>query len=232
MEIAELRQADAKDRRALENTLKPIIAAPPELLPVNRKGLHPYMALNRIFVVAFTNERGAISLPSEDRRWFVIWCEADKLPEADATALWTWYTRQNGFGAVAHYLSTYDVSAWCPTAPPPMTEAKMILIDAAMSPAEAILVDAIRSRSGDFASGVIAGPFHGILDRVRYPAHVKTPPQGALFHALKEAGWVDMGRIHSREYSTKKHIFRAPELAGAAKSELRAMVEKKPAVAG
>ncbi len=113
-----------------------------------------------------------------------------------------------------------------------MTEAKMILIDAAMSPAEAILVDAIRSRSGDFASGVIAGPFHGILDRVRYPAHVKTPPQGALFHALKEAGWVDMGRIHSREYSTKKHIFRAPELAGAAKSELRAMVEKKPATAG
>ena len=232
MEIAELRQADAKDRRALENTLKPIIAAPPELLPVNRKGLHPYMALNRIFVVAFTNERGAISLPSEDRRWFVLWCDADKLPEADATALWTWYTRQGGFATVAHYLSTLDVSAWCPTAPPPMTEAKMILIDAAMSPAEAILVDAIRSRSGDFASGVIAGPFHGILDRVRYPAHVKTPPQGALFHALKEAGWVDMGRIHSREYSTKKHIFRAPELAGAAKSELRAMVEKKPAVAG
>jgi hypothetical protein len=31
MEIAELRQAEAKDRRALENTLKPIIAAPPEL---------------------------------------------------------------------------------------------------------------------------------------------------------------------------------------------------------
>jgi hypothetical protein len=227
MEIAELRQSQAQDRRAIENTLKPLIAAPPELLPVNRKGLHPYLALNRIFVVAFTNERGAISLPSEDRRWFVLWSDADRLSEADAGALWNWYTRQDGFGAVAHYLMTYDVSAWCPTAPPPMTEAKMILIDAAMSPAEAALVSAIRNRIGDFRDGVICGPFHAILDRVQFPAHVKTPPQAALFHALKEAGWVDMGRLHSRDYSTKKHIFRAPELAGVSKSDLRVMVETK-----
>jgi hypothetical protein len=227
MEIAELRQAQATDRRAIENTLKPLIAAPPELLPVNRKGLHPYLALNRILVVAFTNERGAISLPSEDRRWFVLWCDADKLPEADATALWTWYTRQNGFGAVAHYLATFDVSAWSPTAPPPMTEAKMILIDAAMSPAEAALVSAIKGRVGDFACGVIGSPFHAVLDRVAFPAHVKTPPQAALFHALKEAGWIDMGRLHSREFNSKKHIFCAPDLADAAKSELRAMVEPK-----
>ena len=227
MEIIELRQAEVKDRRAIENTMKPIIAAPPELLPVNRKGLHPYMALNRIFVVAYTNERGAISLPSEDRRWFVLWCEADRLPTGEADTLWNWYKNQNGFGAVAQYLNTYDVSAWSPTAPPPMTEAKLILIDAAMSPAEAVLLERIRAREGDFACGVIAAPFHPILDRVRYPAHVKTPPPAALFHALKEAGWVDMGRIHSREYNSKKHIFRAPELAGMPKSELRALAETK-----
>lgn len=227
MEIAELRQSQAQDRRAIENTLKPLIAAPPELLPVNRKGLHPYLALNRILVVAFTNERGAISLPSEDRRWFVLWCDADRLPEADATSLWTWYTRQDGFAIVAHYLASLDVSAWCPTAPPPMTEAKSILIDAAMSPAEAVLVAAIKGRTGPFRDGVIAGPFHATVDCVQYPAHVKTPPQAALFHALKEAGWVDMGRLHSRDYSTKKHVFRAPELAGVSKSDLRSMVEMK-----
>ena len=209
-----------------------MIAAPPELLPVNRKGLHPYLALNRILVVAFTNERGAISLPSEDRRWFVIWCDADRLSESAASSLWNWYTHQDGFARVAHYLMTYDVSAWCPTAPPPMTEAKMILIDAAMSPAEAVLVSAIKGRVGPFKDGVISGPFHAVTDCVQYPAHVKTPPAAALFHALKEAGWVDMGRLHSRDHSTKKHIFRAPELAGTLKSDLRAMVEKKPATAG
>jgi hypothetical protein len=96
----------------------------------------------------------------------------------------------------------------------------------------AVLVAAIKGRTGPFKDGVIAGPFHAIMDCVQYPAHVKTPPQAALFHALKEAGWVDMGRIHSRDYNTKKHIFRAPELAGMLKSDLRAMVEKKPATAG
>jgi hypothetical protein len=41
MVINELRQSEAKDRRALENQLKPLIAAPPDMLPINRKGLHP-----------------------------------------------------------------------------------------------------------------------------------------------------------------------------------------------
>jgi hypothetical protein len=39
----ELRQSEAIDRRALENRLKPILAAPPELLTVQRKGQHPYI---------------------------------------------------------------------------------------------------------------------------------------------------------------------------------------------
>ena len=226
MEIAELRQAEAKDRRALENTLKPIIAAPPELLMVNRKGMHPYMALNRVFVIAFSNERVAISLPSEDRRWFVLWCEAQKLPEAQAVSLWNWYQHRGGFEAVAHYLHTRDVSDWNPTAPPPMTEAKLIMVEHGMSTAESFLVDQMRRRVGEFARGAIASPFHAVCDRLQglAPAGVKIV-QGALLHALKEANWVDMGRVASRQHGTKKHIFCAPEYVKATKSELREMVE-------
>jgi hypothetical protein len=40
--INELKEPDAATRRQLANQLKPIIAAPPEMLPINRKGLHPY----------------------------------------------------------------------------------------------------------------------------------------------------------------------------------------------
>jgi hypothetical protein len=226
MEIAELRQAEAKDRRALENTLKPIIAAPPELLMVNRKGLHPYMALNRVFVIAFSNERVAISLPSEDRRWFVLWCDASKLPEAQAVSLWNWYQHRAGFEAVAHYLHTRDVSDWNPSAPPPMTEAKLIMVEHGMSTAESFLVDQMTRRVGEFSRGAIASPFHAVCDRLQglAPAGVKIV-QAALLHALKEAGWIDMGRIASRLHGTKKHIFCAPELAKATKSELRDMVE-------
>jgi hypothetical protein len=226
MEIAELRQAEAKDRRALENTLKPIIAAPPELLMVNRKGMHPYMALNRVFVIAFSNERVAISLPSEDRRWFVLWCAAPKLPEAQAVSLWNWYQHRAGFEAVAHYLHTRDVSAWNPSAPPPMTEAKLIMVEHGMSTAESFLVDQMTRRVGEFSRGVIGAPFHAVCDRLQglAPAGVKIV-QAALLHALKEAGWVDMGRIASRQYGTKKHIFCTPDMVDTSKSDLRALVE-------
>jgi hypothetical protein len=213
MEIAELRQAEAKDRRALENTLKPIIAAPPELLMVNRKGLHPYYALNRVFVIAFSNERVAISLPSEDRRWFVIWCAAPKLPEAQAVSLWNWYQHRGGFEAVAHYLHTRDVSDWNPNAAPPLTEAKAIMVEHGMSTAESFLVDQLRRRVGEFSRGVIASPFHGVCDRLQgmAPSGVKIV-QAALLHALKEANWVDMGRVASRTYSTKNTSFAPPSM--------------------
>jgi len=229
MEIAELRQAEAKDRRALENTLKPIIAAPPELLMVNRKGLHPYYALNRVFVVAFSNERVAISLPSEDRRWFVLWSEAGKLPEAEAVSLWNWYEHRGGFAAVAAYLHSRDVSAWNPNAAPPMTEAKAIMVEHGMSGAESFLVNLIKARQRAFSSGVVGAPFYAICDELQLyaPAGIKIVPP-ALLHALKEAGWVDMGRLASREYQTKKHIFCAPELAKSNKSDLRRAIEKAP----
>jgi hypothetical protein len=227
MEIAELRQSEAKDRRALENTLKPIIAAPPELLTIQRKGLHPYMALNRVLVVAFSNERAAISIPSDDRRWFCLWAEASRMPEADAVSLWNWYQNRGGFAAVAAYLHARDVSAFNPGGTPPMTEAKMIMVEQGRSMGESYLVDIITRRLGDFAEGVVAAPFYSLCDRLQGQAApgVKLVP-AALMHALKEAGWLDCGRLASREHSTKKHVFCAPEMGALSKSELRRLAEK------
>jgi hypothetical protein len=235
MEIAELRQSEAKDRRALENSLKPIIAAPPEFLSVHRKGLHPYESLNRILVVAFTNERAAISIPSDDRRWFCLWSDAGRLPETDAQALWGWYrgnSGNSGMAAVAAYLRDRDVSAFNPGAAPPMTEAKAIMIDQGRSTAESYLVEMITARLGEFASGVIASPFYALCDRLAGAAPTGAKiPQVALLHALREAGWVDIGRVHTSEFQTKKHIFCAPELASTSRAELRRMIEQVPAPA-
>jgi hypothetical protein len=107
-----------------------------------------------------------------------------------------------------------------------MTEAKLIMVEHGMSTAESFLVDQMRRRVGEFARGAIASPFHAVCDRLQglAPAGVKIV-QGALLHALKEANWVDMGRVASRQHGTKKHIFCAPEYVKATKSELREMVE-------
>jgi hypothetical protein len=225
-----LRQAEAKDRRALENNLKPLIAAPPELLSVNRKGLAPYYALNRLFVLAYSNERAAISLPSDDRRWFVVWSDAERMVEADSRALWRWYAA-GGLSAVCAHLYARDVSSFNAGMTPPMTEAKQVLISLGMSTAESYLVDLMQRREGVFAKGVVGSPFHSICEAITpyVPAGVKVP-QAALLHALREAGWVDKGRIQSADYTSKKHVFCAPELTTYSKAELRRMCEPAPVV--
>lgn len=229
MVFEELRQSEAKDRRALENHLKPIIAAPPEFLQVNRKGLHPYQALNRVFVLAFSNERVPLSLPSDDRRWFVTYSEAGRMSDAEGRAIWDWYLT-GGQAVVANWLMARDVSNFNPGSAPPFTEAKAIMIEHGRSTAESYLVDLIRNRVGEFAKGVVASPFYSLCDRVAgsAPAGVKIP-QAALMHALREAGWVDLGRIKSRANDARKHVYCAPDLADRSKSELRDMAEENPA---
>jgi hypothetical protein len=52
-------------------------------------------------------------------------------------------------------------------------------------------------------------------------------PVAALLHAFREAGWVDMGLLKSRTYTTKKHIFCAPDMVNQGKSALRDMVQSE-----
>lgn len=223
--LNELREPEAAARRALANKLKPIIAAPPDTLTINRKGLHPYQLVNRLLVLAFSNDAVPISLESQDRRWFVVYSQAPRLTPAEANKLWNWYNA-GGFEAIAAWLYARDVAAFNPAATPPATEAKGNLIEHGMSSAESFLVDMIRNRVGEFSKGVIGSPFHRICDRVQAqaPAGVKVP-QAALLHALQEAEWADAGNLHSAEFKTKKHVFCAPDMRDRSKSELRRLIE-------
>ena len=223
--INELKEPDASARRQLANKLKPIIAAPPEMLPINRKGLHPYMMLNRVFVLAFSNDPVPISLASQDRRWFCVWSNAPRMEPSAAAKLWAWY-KAGGFSACASWLVSRDVSKFNPSAAPMWTEFKANLVEHGMSMAESYLVEQMRGRIGEFSKGIIGSPFHSLCDRLAgsAPSGVKIP-QAALLHALKEAGWIDCGRLASADYMSKKHIFAAPEFKDYKKSDLRRLVE-------
>ncbi len=228
--LNELKEPEASARRALANKLKPIIAAPPETIIINRKGLHPYQMLNRMFVLAFTNDPVPISIPSQDRRWFCLWSAAPRMDANAAASLWRWYEREGGYEVIGAWLYARDVSRFNPSAPPMWTEYKTNMIEHGMSIAESFLVEMIRNRHGEFSRGVVGGPFHALCDRVAglAPSGVKVP-QAALLHALKEAGWRDMGRIGSSDYPTKKHVYAAPDCASqCSKSDLRRMIEETP----
>lgn len=225
--LNELKEPEAKERRALSNRLKPIIAAPPETLMINRKGLHPYEMLNRLQVIAFTNDPLPITIPSQDRRWFCVWSRAPRMEHTAAKALWRWY-KSGGFEKIAAWLWQRDVTGFNPAAAPPVTEWKMNMVEHGLSVAESFLVDMMQQRIGPFHSGVVGGPFHKLCDAIangHVPSGTKVP-QAALLHAFKEAGWVDCGRLASSEYSTKKHVYAAPDVYDVrSKSELRRMVE-------
>ena len=228
--LNELKEPEARERRALANKLKPLIAAPPLVLSINRKGMHPYDAVNRLFVLAFTNDQVPISLPSQDRRWCCIWSNCGRMGAAEATALWDWYAA-GGFAKVARWLADRDVSAFNASAVPPVTDWKVSRVEQGMSVAESFLVDMIREKRGEFARGVVGAPFYSLCERLlpHAPTGVKLH-HTQLLHSLKEAGWIDMGRVASAKYGTKKLVFASPEMSKAhTKSDLRNMIEEPPA---
>ena len=226
--LNELKEPDARDRRALANRLKPIIAAPPETLTINRKGLHPYQMVNRLFMLAFTNEDMPITLDSDDRRWFCVWSAAPKMTPYEAKTLWSWY-HAGGFEAVASWLLARDVSQFNPQAIPPSTDYKQKLIYVGMSNAESYIYHLIEQKEWPFKGEVVAGPWHDLLGGMSgsAPDGVKLNKQ-ALFHALKEAGWVDYGLCLSSENRAKRHCFVRPDLAHWSKSEARNAAEDQP----
>ena len=227
--LNELKETDASERRALANSLKPIIAAPPDTLPIERKGLHPYDMVNRLLVLAFTNHSVPITLETQDRRWFCVWSDAPKMDEDEGKALWGWYKR-GGFEKVGQWLMLRDVAEFNPKATPMAAEYKLRLIENGRSMAESYVMDQIARPSPDFSSGVVASPWHRLCERIQDgSAKGLKIPQPALLHALKEAGWLDLGMVKSAEYQTKKNIWARPDMVSQyTKSELRRMLEHPP----
>jgi len=231
--LNELKEPDSATRRDLANKLKPIIAAPPEMFSVNPKGKKRYDVANRLFVLAFSNEQVPISLSSQDRRWFCISSNAapmEKIKAGSGADLVKWYEAGN-LEHIAAWLYKRDVSKFNPGASPAMTEFKLNLLESGMSSLESSIAEMIHHRTGEFARGVIGSPLHPVCDRIADILGLQRNkvPQSALLHALKEAGWVDCGRIASADQPNKKRIFADPQIAKErSKSELRRMIEAPP----
>lgn len=225
--LNELRQGATSDRRALENALKPVIAAPPEMLLVNKKQQHPYYVANRIFVLAFSNERAAITIPATDRRWFVVWSDAGPMEPSQAEALWDWYN-DGGFAHVAAWLDARDVSKFNPGAAPPITEAKLAMVDLGLSGGESFIADMVRGRVGPFARGVVGAPWTQVIAALSTGTSSSKVSRETIFVAMRESGWVDKGRLTSREHPAPKHIWACAEMSELPPSQLRNMVEGPP----
>lgn len=145
LRINELRDLGDGSRFDFYEHMKVFTAAPPDTLRVDEKHLREYPVFNVCGVIITTNYKtNGIYLPAEDRRHYVAWSNLKKenFTKEYWDKIWTWYAA-GGFGHVAAYLSSLDISDFDPKAAPPKTDAFWAIVNANRSPEDSDLADAI-----------------------------------------------------------------------------------------
>jgi len=135
--VNEVRPQD-EDHKASNfyNLLKPILAAPPEMLPMTLKYANTIYIRNLCHVILTTNDPLTMYIPAEDRRLFVMTSaledpkSVDVFPEGYFDKMHG-YLEAGGCDSVIHWLENRDLTKFSPTAPPPMTRGKKAIIDSA-----------------------------------------------------------------------------------------------------
>jgi hypothetical protein len=135
--INEVRPHD-EDHKASNfyNMLKPILAAPPEMLPMTLKYANTIYIRNLCHVVLTTNDPLTMYIPPEDRRLFVMTSVLDDpkthnvFPEGYFEDLHQ-YFQDGGKDAVVNWLLERDILQFNSANPPPMTRGKKAIIDSA-----------------------------------------------------------------------------------------------------
>jgi len=146
LRINEARDLGEADRYAFYEHTKVYCAAPPDALLCDEKNLREHSVMNVLGVIITTNHRGgnSIYLPADDRRHYVALSPRAKEDfQADYwRGIYGWYV-SGGFGHVAAYLATLDLSDFDPKAPPAKTPAFWAIVDANRAPEDAELADVI-----------------------------------------------------------------------------------------
>ena len=154
LRVSEARDMGDVNKFQLYERMKTMGAAPPEVLRVNEKHLREHSIVNVVGGIITSNYKTeGLYLPADDRRHYVAWSDLtqadfDSEPGAgDASVyfdrMWRWYEKEGGFGHVAAFLATLDLSGFNPKAPPLKTPAFWAIVDAGRPAEEAEIMDAL-----------------------------------------------------------------------------------------
>jgi Family of unknown function (DUF5906) len=145
LRVSEARDLGDISRYAFYEHMKPLLAAPPDVLRVDQKHIHEHAAFNVTAPILTTNYKtDGIYLPADDRRHYVAWSEKKKEEFTPKywNEMWGWY-HKGGLQHVAAYLRTLDLSGFDPKAPPPKTRAFWDIVNASRAPEDAELQDVL-----------------------------------------------------------------------------------------
>jgi hypothetical protein len=146
LRISEARDLGDVDRYAFYEHIKPIAAAPPDVLRCDEKHLREHYLPNVTGVIITTNYKsGGLYLPADDRRHYVAWSERSKddFNEEYWLGLWHWFLVDGGLAHVVAFLESVDLTGFNPKAIPKKTPAFWDIVDSNRAPEDAELADAL-----------------------------------------------------------------------------------------
>lgn len=164
--VQEVDLGNHRDAVRVSNQLKSVLAAPPEEILINRKGIPGFYVSNICSLIMLTNEADPIRITHGDRRYFVIETPLRVTDDANQpiagwreyfASFWSWM-EGGAWKYVVNYLLTRDVSSFEPKSPPPMTDAKAEVIKAGYSPLGRLLLHMYEDKVGPMAGDITTGP--------------------------------------------------------------------------
>jgi hypothetical protein len=190
LRVSEARDLGEIDRFKFYDHTKVYTAAPPDVLRVDEKHLREHYVFNCLgFIITTNHKTDGIYLPADDRRHYVAWSNRSKddFTENYWNELWSWY-EDGGFGHVAAYLATLDLSGFDPKAPPLKTPAFWGIVYASQAPEDAELadvLDALESSEITTLSQLVAKASGGVAEWLMDRKNRRTIP-----HRLERCGYV------------------------------------------
>lgn len=176
-------------KKEMMQRLKTYLAAPPHTLQVNPKYGKTFTIPNLVAGIFFTNHEDAVAVEPGERRFFIIWSDAQKQPPSYFSALTNWYSI-GGAALAARWLLQRDISGYNMLGEAPHTTARDDMRKAGLSKLDEWVEASIEDAVFPFDCDLVA------LDDVR--AHVPqrfwpvtgSPTANRLSSALKGAGAV------------------------------------------
>lgn len=147
-------------KKEMMQRLKTYLAAPPHTLMVNPKYGKTFTIPNLVAGMFFTNHEDAVAIEAGERRFFVIWSDAEKQPAAYFAELARWY-RDGGAVLAARWLLQRDTSGYNMLGEAPHTAARDDMRKSTLSKLDELIETWMEDRVWPLSPDLVA------LDEVR-----------------------------------------------------------------
>ena len=188
LHINETELGDRREAMAVSNKLKPLAAAPPEMLRINQKHVKAMKIRNVVNSTMTTNSVMPLRLNGPSRRFFALWSDLNPRDKEDNMKeewliywedRWNWM-KNGGWKAVVWYLkNVVDLSDFNPNSAPPMTEFLRDIKESSKSPMQQTIEQFINKQHGAFRCDVLTANDMGETLRAGalMPADMMTDPK-------------------------------------------------------